>query len=309
MGEQLDLFGGPSRRLASEPFVLDSAPAVKEPAPPAVLPGQISIFDDRWLRAQAAHRSLESFDLDGALVALAGLLDQYPNDSSLQARHLIISQLAGQLQRAEEPLAQALLGLREAVPAFLTQHWRRRVAQALDDHAIDGEYAGVYWLEAGEGKRAEASLRARVSSAPSDALAGVHWANALCALGRVTEARRVYRDIFAVVPSPALFARVKDTLFIELAHRAHEDFDIEGDATDWLAAMGLVVGLFQLPAATSPLDVDPEVLSSLRPGLRAYRLATAERHARSDAERVTWRRRLKNENPALLKRLLSQQGR
>jgi tetratricopeptide (TPR) repeat protein len=230
----------------------------------------------------------------------------YPNDASLRERERIIAQLAERLRHANVPFAQALLALREDLPSFVIPHWQRRVAQALDDHSIDGEYAGAYWLEAGDAKRAETSLRARVSSAPNDAFAHVHLANALCVLGRVTEARIIYRDIFAVVPSLALFAYVKDAAFIELAHRAHEDFDVDGDATDWLAAIGLVLGVFQTPAAMPVSELDPVVMSSLRPGLRAYRLVIAERHARSDAERVAWRRRLKNESPALLKSLLSQ---
>ncbi|MEI8254856.1 MAG: hypothetical protein WCJ30_04210, partial [Deltaproteobacteria bacterium] len=63
--------------------------------------GQMDLFGDRWLRAAAAHKALEVFDLEAATVALRGAEGLYPTDASLLERTERVASLAAALREAQ----------------------------------------------------------------------------------------------------------------------------------------------------------------------------------------------------------------
>ncbi|MBK8259666.1 MAG: hypothetical protein IPK82_44290 [Polyangiaceae bacterium] len=134
MGEQLDLFAF-NATPAPKPPVTAPEPEPTPVEPPDVLPGQMSLFGDRWHRASAVHKALNAFDLEAAGVALAEALRLYPTDALFLQRAELVDKLAATLRkprRKKATFAQALLSIAPEIPNFLALPWHRRLALEIE---------------------------------------------------------------------------------------------------------------------------------------------------------------------------------
>lgn len=305
MGEQLDLFGDKPARPqepvapAPEPLV----PVVTEPGP---LPGQMDLFGDRWLRASAALKALESFDLDLASEALREAVRLYPSDADLLGQANLVAGLAGSLQRAGASLsgARAMAAIEQEVPGFLGTYWHRSLAELMEEEGgsgavLDGVPAGLHWLRAGDTSRAEESLRATLSCDAPNCRARAYLADALFVRGRQSEARMMYRDALASLPLEVDIAAVVDMAVRDLPCLAGEEYELPEPWVEWAAAVGLLEGVFIPP---SDIILNPD--AALLPGLRFYRWMVAERAARTDADRIACRRAMKALSPRLMREVV-----
>ena len=314
MGEQLDLFG---YKPVLQPEPSPAAP-VDLPAPlaPETSPGQMDLFSDRWQRAAAAHKALESFDLDAAAEALREAVRLYPADVALLERAEVVARLAASLRgarRKHPTLARALAAIEPKVPPFLATYWHRRMADLLEVEGgagavLDAVPAGFHWLRAGEVFRAEESLRSTLAREPSDCRARGYLADALFAQERQAEARIAYREALALAPSQVDMCNVGDPSVQELPSLAETEYEIPGAPVEWAAAVGLLEGVFIPPLHLADDWVGAQTIGGLAPGVRFYRWLVAEKLARDDAHRIACRRAMKALSPRLLKELLDRRG-
>jgi tetratricopeptide (TPR) repeat protein len=311
MAEQLHLFVDDPVRAAAP--VADApraqVAAAEEPEPSA---SQMDLFGDRWLRASAAHKALEAFDLDAAAGAVREAVLMYPSDTALRERADLVNRLAASLRRARrenETRARALAAIEMEVPAFLGVSWHRSLAESIEQEAgegaaLDGVPAGLHWLRAGDPVRAEQSLRATLAREPSDCAARSYLADALFAQERGPEAKTAYRDALAAAPSEVDITRAADPSVRALPGLAEDEYELPGVPVEWAAAVGLLEGLF-LPPSPVPHDwVDAAALGRLPPGVRFYRWLVEEKAARDDAHRIACRREMKALSPRLLAEVL-----
>jgi tetratricopeptide (TPR) repeat protein len=315
VGEQLDLFGNkPVQPAGPAAAVLDEHPAVA--ATPEPLPGQMDLFGDRWQRASAAHKALESFDLDAAADALREAVRLYPSDAALLERADLVARLAASW-RGERPkkksAALALAAIAPKIPAFLATYWHRRLAALIEEEAgagavLDGVPAGIHWLRAGDPVRAQESLRVTLAREPENCRARGYLADALFAQDRPSEARIAYREALAMAPSDVDMVSVLDAAVRDLPGLAEEEYELPGAPVEWAAAVGLLEGVFLTPPMIAQDWVTTAALEGLASGIRFYRWLVAERAARADAERIACRRAMKMLSPRLLKELLDRRG-
>ena len=314
MGEQLDLFGGtsvpPAKPLGTES---EQTPVDAGSEP---LPGQMDLFGDRWLRAAAAHRALETFDLEAASKALREMMRSYPSDPTLQERAVLVERLGARLRkvrRQESSAARALAAISPDVPSFLAKEWNRCLAEWMEVEAgsgatLDGVPAGLRWLRAGDPPRAETSLRATLERNASDGRARGYLAEALFAQNRQHESRLLYRDALAESPAEVDLTCTADIAVRDLPGLAEEEFELPGAAIEWAAAVGLIEGVF-IPPANVPSDwLATATLAALPPGVQFYRWLVAEKAAEDHAARVACRRAMKALNARLLKEVLDRKA-
>ena len=101
----------------------------------------MDLFGDRWQRAAAAHKALESFELDAAAEALREVVRLYPADVTLLERADLVARLAASLRgarRKNQTLARALAAIEPKVPPFLATYWHRRLAERVEEEAGAG---------------------------------------------------------------------------------------------------------------------------------------------------------------------------
>ena len=314
MGVQLDLFG--------EPQVQPAAPVEveveEEPVelPPGPLPGQMDLFGERWLRAAAAQKAIEIFDLDAAAASLRETMHSYPSDAALRERAELVAKLAASQRKAREKTkspSRALAALAPEIPTFLEKVWHHRLAELMEEEhglgaVVDSVPAGLHWLRAGEPTHAEDSLRRTLELDPSNCTARGALAEALFAQGRQHESRVIYRDALAMSPSDVDLRCAGDISVRDLPGLAEEDYELPGDPIGWAAAIGLLEGVF-IPSATVPEDwLAPENLEGYPPGVQFYRWLVAEKAAPDDTKRIACRRAMKALNPRLMKELLARKG-
>jgi tetratricopeptide (TPR) repeat protein len=314
VGEQLDLFGcKPVLHAEPAPVAPEEIPP---PAPSQTLPGQMDLFGDRWQRASAAHKALESFDLDGAAEALRETVRLYPDDAALLERADLVVRLAASLRGARHKYkspARALAAIETKIPPFLATYWHRRLAELVEEEGgagavLDSVPAGLHWLRAGEVARAEESLRSTLAREPSECRARGYLADALFAQERQAEARIAYRDALALAPGQVDMLNVVDPSVRDLPSLGEDEYELPGASVEWAAAVGLLEGVFVRPPHLPDDWVGAEALEPLAPGVRFYRWLVAEKVARDDAQRIACRRAMKALSPRLLKELLDRRG-
>ncbi len=271
--------------------------------------GQIDLFGDRWLRAAAAHRALETFDLDAATTALRDAVALYPSDTSLKGRAERVAKLAGTLRETPGTRAAALVAIEHEVPAFLSTAWSLQVAAEIEQElgaggVLDGRPAGYFLLRAGAIERAERSLRATLARDRDSGRARGYLGDALTARDQRTEARVEYRDALATSPRTVDLPNVSDIEVRDLPAVAEIDHEVPGDPVDWAAAVGIIEGTFVRPHDAPSDWLDTVVLEVLSPGQQFYRWLVGELAARGEAERIACRRAMKALGPSLLKAAL-----
>ncbi|MHB1843336.1 MAG: hypothetical protein ACYCWW_00695, partial [Deltaproteobacteria bacterium] len=99
-------------------------------------------------------------------------------------------------------------------------------------------------------------------------------------------------------PGAVDWERLADPEVAALPSIATSEYQVEGDAVGWVAAVGTVEGLFPWP--TPRLFELSRAAETLPAGLRFHRLLCDERAARPLAERAALRRALKALCPPLL---------
>lgn len=316
MGEQLDLFAGRDIPLLHfdgtiEDHATDAMHLEPSVDPPA---GQLDLFGDRWLRAAAAHRALETFDLEAATAALRDTVALYPSDISLLGRAERVSKLARTLRETPGTRATALVAIEPEVPAFLSTAWNLQVATEIERElgaggVLDGRPAGYFLLRAGAIERAERSLRATLARDRENGRARGYLGDALTARDQRSEARAEYRDALARSPRTVDLPSVSDVEVRDLPAVAEIDHDVPGDPVDWAAAVGVIEGTFARPHDVPSDWLDAVVLEVLAPGQQFYRWLVGELAARDDAERIACRRAMKALCPSLLKAALDRRRR
>jgi len=314
VGVQLDLFGEPQVQAAAPIEVkVEEEPVELAPGP---LPGQMDLFGDRWLRAAAAQKAIETFDLDVAAGALRETMRSYPSDAALRERAELVAKLAASQREARKKTkspSRALAALAPEIPSFLEKAWHHRLAELMEEEhgpgaVIDAVPAGLHWLRAGEPTRAEDSLRRTLELDPSDCTARGVLAEALFAQDRQHESRLIYRDALAVSPRDVDLRSAEDISVRDLPGLAEEEYELPGDPVEWAAAIGLLEGVF-IPPATVPEDwLAPENLEGHSPGVQFYRWLVAEKAAQDDTKRIACRRAMKALSPRLMKELLARKG-
>lgn len=310
MGRQLDLFGSESVQPA-EPARVEPEEEEAVDVAPGPLPGQMDLFGDRWLRAAAAHRALETFDLDAAADGLRETMRSYPADTALRERAELVAKLAASLRKARrknKSAARSLATIGPEIPAFLANAWHHRLAELMEEElgpgaVMDAIPAGFHWLRAGDHLRAEASLRLTLEREPSDCFARGLLAEALFALGRQHESRLVYRDALATSPTQVDVAMAADISVRDLPGLAEEDYGLPAPI-EWAAAIGVLEGVFVPPAPLPDDWLDPASLEQLPSGVRFYRWLVAEKAAPDDTKRIACRRAMKALSPRLMKEVL-----
>lgn len=317
MGEQLDLFSArPSTRLAVVPAAGgDDAPTpVAGTDAPIDLAGQMDLFGDRWLRAAAAHKALETFDLDAASIALCETVKLYPSDTGLAERATRITELAAALREATATThseAAALAAIELKVPPYLSNVWHLRLAAAIEHEpgaTLDGCPAGLHYLRGGALERAEQSLRASLAQDAFNARTRAYLGDALFALGRRANARIEYREALASDPSAVDLANLLDEAVRDLSDVAAIDHEVSGDPVEWIAAMGLIEGVFVRPLEPPPAWFDATAVDGAATGVRFYRWLVVEMAAKNGDERLAARRAMKALSPGLLKAVLARRG-
>lgn len=295
-------------------------PTLAQPTnPPAVAAPetrteQMGLFGDRWQRALGAQRALASFDLEGADAALREILDRYPSDAALRARAQRVRELAHLLGEARVTAgseAHALARLQHEIPDFLSDHWHRRIAEALEcgeghGAVIGGGPAGYHWLRAGDPVRAEQSLRETLELKPEDSRARAYLGDALFLQGRRTPARIAYRDALASEPHAVDIANAADDVVRGLPALADNEYDLGGAPVEWAAAVGLVERVFVPPPQAEARSLSLDALLAVPEGIRFYRWLVAEKHSGCHDERIACRRAMKTLSPELFKEFLEQ---
>lgn len=314
MGEQLFLFG----EIQVQPDVpVQLAPEqehVEAVSGPPV--GQIDLFEDRWVRAAAANRSLEIFDIEVAAQAFQAAVQLYPFDKALCERAELVMRLAAMLRNACEHTrshSHAMASMESEIPSFLKKAWHRRLATLLEEEfgpgaVIDSVPAGLHWFRAGELELAEKSLRYTLMREASDCITQVWLAEVLYAQGRSHQSREIYRDAFATSPERVVLESVTDTSVRELSELAEVEYELPGRPVSWAAAIGLIDGVFRLPVEFRDDWLAPENLERLPPGLQFYRWLVAEKRAQDDTTRVACRRRMRALSPRLMTEYLARKG-
>ncbi len=308
------MFGGPSVQAAKPRETEPEQNPVE--AGSGLLPGQMDLFGDRWLRAAAAHRALETFDLETASEALRETMRSYPSDPTLQERAVLVERLGARLREVRQQEAspsRALAAIGPDVPTFLAKEWNRCLAEWMETEAgpgatLDGVPAGLRWLRAGDPPRAEASLRLTLERNASDGRARGYLAEALFAQNRQHESRLLYRDALAESPAEVDLDCTTDLAVRDLPALAEQEFELPGASIEWAAAVGLLEGVF-IPPTNLPSDwVDPAALAALPSGVRFYRWLVAEKAAKDHTARVACRRAMKALNARLLKEVLERKA-
>lgn len=90
----------------------------------------------------------------------------------------------------------------------------------------------------------------------------------------------------------------------ELPASAELEYDVPGPPLEWVAATGILEGLFTPPRRAPDGWTEPAALESLAPGTRFYRWLVQETSASSDAARIACRRAMKALAPKLLERVM-----
>ncbi len=309
MGEQLDLFSRRPAALSPSMATSEHAPAEQ---PAQVDPRQMDMFDDRWLRAVTAQKALEAFDLPAAAVALRETVKRYPGDEALKQRADLVGKLRTALTRAKRKTNSELSALGEIegkVPAFLAAFWHRRLAVGMEGEGgagavFKGVPAGFHWLRAGDAVKAEQSLRATLLNDAGNSRARGYLGDSLVAQNRATLGRNEYRDAFASRPGDVDLASMIDRDVRDLVTIAEVEYEVAGLPVEWVAATGLLEGVF-IPPHDPPSDwLDAERLGGVAAGVQFYRWLVQEIASRSDTDRVRCRRAMKALCPQMLKVLL-----
>lgn len=311
VGEQLDLFALRPRAVAT-PVAEAPATMAGDPVAQATLvadEGQMDLFGDRWLRAAAAHKALETFDLEAASVALQETVRLYPSDTSLADRAHRVSELSASLSRAMRMTpsrAAALVAIEHEVPPYLARAWHLSLAAEIDGgDVVEGRPAGFHWLCGGAVERAEQSLVATRSKDPENSRARGYLGDALFVQGHRAQSRTAYRDALAASHSQIDLERIQDLEVRDLSGLAEVDFELPGESFDWMAAVGLIEGMFARPESVPAHWFDASELEAIAPGIRFYRWLVREMASRDDAERIECRRAMKASSPRLFKEVLA----
>ena len=269
---------------------------------------QLDLFAERTLHVVRARRALGDFDLVAACEEFSATLADFPYDGAARRELERASALLARrdhLERQGEDTLGALLALRDEVPPDLLAAWHRGVAREAE--ALHGpgcmvqqEPAGVYWLLAGDFEQGERSLRATLARDPRNVRARAARGDALYRLNDVGRARVEYAQAFAERPESVALERIADLEVAALTAAAVCEYEVDGDPVFWVAAVGTVEGIFDVPSPTLPgLAEEPTA-----PGLVFYRAIAEHRGARTHAERVAIRERMRALSPMLFARYL-----
>lgn len=279
-------------------------------------PVQLELVFGEILNRERAFTALTDFRLDDAVGHLSLYLETYPRDDDVRARLAAAKALAERLARLHAEIGdefRALLALGKHVPTGkLKEAWHRRVARDAEERfgercRIDGTPAGLHWLDGGETERAAQSLRATLDAMPRT---DPDRARILAYLGGVFDkgedderAGKYYLSAFLTAPAEVDLARVARNDIRSLARREQMPEDISGDWRDWIAPVGVVGLIFDLPKRNlwglEKLPGDPDLDIAGRPGLEFFRLLIADRDASSADERRAIRARMKELCPSL----------
>ena len=269
---------------------------------------QLDLFAERTLHVVRARRALRDFDLAAACEEFRATLADFPSDSAARQELECASALLARrdhLAQQHGDMLGALLALREEVPPELLAAWHRGVAREAE--ALHGagcivqrEPAGVYWLLGSDLEQGERSLRATLARDPGNARARAAHGDALYRLGDVGGARVEYARAFAERPDGVALERIADPEVAALGAAAACEYEVDGDPVFWVAAVGAVEGIFDVPPPTLPGLADEPTA----PGLLFYRAIAEHRAARTHAERVAIRERMRRLSPTLFARYL-----
>jgi tetratricopeptide (TPR) repeat protein len=276
---------------------------------------QLGLFDDGNLRLQRVRRVLlESLDLESALEELTDLLRQGPNAEAerLAATVADLEEALAARTSRDGDLVAALLGLADEVPDWLRAGWHRRLTLEAEQRdgigcGLGAETAGWHFLQAGDLKEAERSLRATVRRAPSDARSRAHLADVLHRRGQSAPARLEYGRALVDCPDAIDWEAMADREIAALPSIATSEHQVSDPAPGWAAALGLVEGLLPWPAPRLPGVYDRSPTPPAHTGLEFHRLLCLERQARSLHERAALRRQMKALCPSLLAAYLERQ--
>lgn len=306
------------------------------PSAPAA-PGQLDLFQDRYLGLQRARDLLASGQLDSARQRYDEMRARYPHDTTITRE---AEMLAGLITRMEGLAAASIddravamcrmadeLGGASATRAVLRAWLLERVARELEaargpETTLLGRVPGHYLLEAGAVERARESLEralARTRSAP----VLLAWADLLMDSGQPERARAIYLEALVRNPYAGALDRVRDADIAALPDVALSELDIADEPRAWCAPVGMVMGV--LPSVPGErlrqaLDSPPEPGEDHQPGARAPERALALERARQfvralqDAttchgrdDLMAARRTMKRLQPALFRVYLGQE--
>ncbi|TMA65701.1 MAG: hypothetical protein E6J68_08760 [Deltaproteobacteria bacterium] len=232
---------------------------------------QLDLFAERTLHVVRARRALRDFDLAAACEEFRATLADFPSDSAA---------------RQELECASVLLARRD------------HLAQQRGD--MLGAVLALHWLLGGDLEQGERSLRATLARDPGNARARAAHGDALYRLGDVGGARVEYARAFAERPDGVALERIADPEVAALGAAAACEYEVDGDPVFWVAAVGAVEGIFDVPPPTLPGLADEPTA----PGLLFYRAMAEHRAARTHAERVAIRERMRRLSPTLFARYL-----
>jgi len=259
--------------------------------------------------AELARRSPEDSDILALAELTAGLRAAGDLDGLGQAyrsqrppHRLVTAQLT-----AEAPLLER--GLRAAAFAIGERAERERGGAA----EVGGWPVARFYLEAGEAGPARSSAEAALRERGESALLLTCLADSYALVGdepsRV-EARDLYRQAFVLDPVSVDLSLLVDREVRDLPSLAEVEYEIEGDPTPWLAAVGYLEGLLPIAhideSAFARMGEEelfaPPALPGSPEGFYHY-LQVSESHRffgeRGGAIRLEARRRLKTIAPEL----------
>ena len=163
---------------------------------------------------------------------------------------------------------------------------------------VDGTPAGLHWQLGDNLERAEQSFSAQLQRDITDSQTRVYRANVLLALGELQDARKDYLRAFLLGPRAIDVTTVADAAVVEVLEIARSEYQTPQDRRDWLAAVGIVEGVFPMPIVPLP-GIEAVTVFSTSPGLAFYQRIVDERAARSHNERTSARAQMKALCPRL----------
>jgi tetratricopeptide (TPR) repeat protein len=276
-------------------------------------PLQLDLFDERISRITRARNAMAELDLTGAERAYSECLSRYPDDAEARQGLDDVRRLAEifSTHGGEKNGVAAWLGLKEIIVDTTKAAWHRRLAEAAEHRdgpgcEVDGVPVGLHYLAAGNLQEAERAIRDALRRSRDDARLTAYLGDVLFEMNEIPLARRSYLCAFLAEPERVDLGHLKDPDVASLLAIAENEYEIEGDVSDWIAAVGVVEGLFPVPGRTLPGLDDPmsATLSSRTPGSLFYKLICDERSARELDERVTLRRQMKAVCPTLFEAYL-----
>ncbi|MBW2457971.1 MAG: hypothetical protein JRI68_25925 [Deltaproteobacteria bacterium] len=268
---------------------------------------QLDLFEDRELRYARALRALDLLDFPTARKRLDAYLEIYPNDAAAQRELQLAVALSAHpptLQAGSEPALVALRQLEHELPDRLLPAWHRRMAHAVErlpagPHTASVGPAGLHWLLAAELEQAAQSLRVSLAEAPGDGLARAYLADVLYRLGHGVAARNEYLRAFLDAPAAVDLERLADPDVAVLPLMTTDTYRLVGAPASWVAAVGVVEGVFTLPPPCLPDVGEPSAPPARSNGARFYRQLLAARDGRSAAARALAQQALRRLAPTL----------